>query len=521
MVTFKECSCEISYPALVGVRDKASSSLVCPMTIRMGFESWLYELANALVVLSQTTEDGEIEVRISVGLSLYAATISAKQARDNFSYDDVGANTKRGSEATKKTCPECYGRGYCEEKDGNIKCLCFEQFYEGADCMTEVNHCKTNPCENDGDCQPVWGNYFCKCRKGFHGVNCTEQVTLSASSTEIESKYVTSCLHLTGLYHMFCLLKARLRGWRDHSSCTTWKSRYPARKQNKMGYIVRGYSYTSNGGPVYISVKIKNKNTVQFEGRYLVVPEKNPSFCTPTILMQDWYELVSSLYHRPETGVQYSLGDDGRFDRTFFPARSSATEYDKAPMYKREERFSVRSKTTPDCSDQEPQLSQYWFQYNISDDAPVPADDTFGALDTDWNSPTEYAFQPFTMNFGFYLMKVAVLEEVNEILGAQKNSFWNENMCGFHVVPAGLVACMVGGESATVGVHQELQLSAELSFDPNESPYNQQHLSYKWSCWTSTRSKGHYCKGKGVQVGTGMSTTSPRDKAIVHLGMHF
>nr|CAD7444587.1 unnamed protein product [Timema bartmani] len=475
-----------------------------------------------------------------LSLSLYAAPISAKQARDNFSYDYVSANTKRGSEATNKTCPECYGRGYCEEKDGNIKCLCFEQFYEGADCMTEVNHCKTNPCKNDGDCQPVWGNYFCKCRKGFHGVNCTEQGKIKRVerpqflyNVEVEVPGEDAFILLldgaktssmgeefsldyeTGTGMKFFIKKLELiknprklakKYELDHSIL----HHFP--RENKMGYIVRGYSYTSNRGPVYISVKIKNKNTVQFEGRYLVVPEKNPSFCTPTILMQDWYELVSSLYHRPETGVQYSLGDGSTFSHN---ANVGATEYDKAPMYKREERFSVRSKTTPDCSDQEPQLSQYWFQYNISDDAPVPADDTFGALDTDWNSQTEYAFQPFTMNFGFYLMKVAVLEEVNEILGAQKNSFWNENMCGFHVVPAGLVACMAGGESATVGVHQELQLSAELSFDPNESPYNQQHLRYKWSCWTSTRSKGHYCKGKGAQVGTGVLLSIPKDRLQV------
>nr|CAD7578827.1 unnamed protein product [Timema californicum] len=184
-------------------------------------------------------------------------------------------------------------------------------------------------------------------------------------------------------------------------------------------------------------------------------------------------------------------------------------------MYKRGERFSVRSKTTPECSDQEPQLSHYWFQYNISEDAPVPTGDTFKALVTDWNSPAEYAFQPFTMNFGFYLMKVAVLEKVNEIMGAQKNSFWNENMCGFHIVPTNLVACMVGGESGTVGVHQELQLSAELSYDPNESPYNQQHLRYKWSCWVSEHSEGQYCKGKGVQVGTGVLLSIPKDQLQV------
>nr|CAD7408390.1 unnamed protein product [Timema cristinae] len=454
------------------------------------------------------------------------STISAKQPRDNFSYDNVSANTKRQtgvSEATKKTCPECYGRGYCEEIDGDIKCLCFEQFYEGADCMTEVNHCKTNPCENDGDCQSVWGNYFCKCRKGFHGVNCTEQGEIkrvarpqflynvevrvpsedafillldgaktSSMGEEFSLDYETG----TGMKFFakkLELIKNPRKLAKKYELDPSILHHFP--KGNKMGYIIRGYSYTTNGGPVYISIKIKNKNTVQFEGRYLVVPKKNPSFCTPTIVMQDWYELVSSLYQRP-------LGDDSTSSHN---ANVGATEYDKAPMYKRGERFSVRSKTTPECTDQEPQLSQYWFQYNISDDAPVPTSDTFRALDTDWNSPTEYAFQPFTMNFGFYLMKVAVLEKVNEIMGARKSSFWNENMCGFHIVPADLVACMVGGESGTVGVHQELRLSAELSYDPNESPYNQQHLRYKWSCSISKHPEGQYCKGKGVQVGTGGS----------------
>ncbi|CAG2068142.1 unnamed protein product, partial [Timema podura] len=88
-------------------------------------------------------------------------------------YKDTSRRTERQDETrTKELCNECRNRGYCNKSQGKVFCECFERFYQGENCSTEVDHCGANPCSNGGTCHKMWGNYFCECSTGFHGLHC-------------------------------------------------------------------------------------------------------------------------------------------------------------------------------------------------------------------------------------------------------------------------------------------------------------------------------------------------------------
>ena len=39
-------------------------------------------------------------------------------------------------------------------------------------CLSPVNTCWNNPCENNGKCVPTETGYYCECKSGSRGKNC-------------------------------------------------------------------------------------------------------------------------------------------------------------------------------------------------------------------------------------------------------------------------------------------------------------------------------------------------------------
>lgn len=38
--------------------------------------------------------------------------------------------------------------------------------------LTDIDECKTNPCQNGGKCQNTEGSYMCQCTDGWTGQRC-------------------------------------------------------------------------------------------------------------------------------------------------------------------------------------------------------------------------------------------------------------------------------------------------------------------------------------------------------------
>ncbi len=70
--------------------------------------------------------------------------------------------------------------------NGEYSCSCITEGYEGIYCELE----KCNPkCKNGGVCQKNYVNdtYFCQCRDGYEGPDCTLQTQSKFSLTIINN----------------------------------------------------------------------------------------------------------------------------------------------------------------------------------------------------------------------------------------------------------------------------------------------------------------------------------------------
>ncbi|XP_036399884.1 EGF-like repeat and discoidin I-like domain-containing protein 3 isoform X2 [Megalops cyprinoides] len=80
----------------------------------------------------------------------------------------------------------CLNGGTCVTGigDGPFVCICADGFTGDTCNATESGPCNPNPCKNDGKCEvishsrrgDVFGEYVCKCRAGFDGVHCQNNV---------------------------------------------------------------------------------------------------------------------------------------------------------------------------------------------------------------------------------------------------------------------------------------------------------------------------------------------------------
>lgn len=52
------------------------------------------------------------------------------------------------------------------------QCKCLDKIATGLLCENAVNHCVSNPCENDGNCSSTPGGYYCVCVAPFQGQRC-------------------------------------------------------------------------------------------------------------------------------------------------------------------------------------------------------------------------------------------------------------------------------------------------------------------------------------------------------------
>jgi len=69
---------------------------------------------------------------------------------------------KNGVLCRDSCSPPFYECIYCDANNAGLHC----------DAKTEVDECKGNPCENDGECVNQKEGRKCNCKKGYTGKNC-------------------------------------------------------------------------------------------------------------------------------------------------------------------------------------------------------------------------------------------------------------------------------------------------------------------------------------------------------------
>lgn len=61
----------------------------------------------------------------------------------------------------------CMNFIYCID----FRCEC-PYGYDGRDCLTRIDHCKSHPCQNNGTCINGLLDYKCNCHVSFTGSTC-------------------------------------------------------------------------------------------------------------------------------------------------------------------------------------------------------------------------------------------------------------------------------------------------------------------------------------------------------------
>ena len=56
-----------------------------------------------------------------------------------------------------------------------LQCKC-RPGYTGRNCGEEINECLSSPCENGGKCIDVVAGYNCQCPRGYYGPRCQSDV---------------------------------------------------------------------------------------------------------------------------------------------------------------------------------------------------------------------------------------------------------------------------------------------------------------------------------------------------------
>ncbi|XP_050652715.1 protein delta homolog 1 isoform X2 [Macaca thibetana thibetana] len=108
---------------------------------------------------------------------------------DNGLYECSCAPGYSGKDCQKKDGPcvingsPCQHGGTCVDDEGrasHASCLCPPGF-SGNFCEIVANSCTPNPCENDGVCTDIGGDFRCRCPAGFIDKTCSRPVTNCAS----------------------------------------------------------------------------------------------------------------------------------------------------------------------------------------------------------------------------------------------------------------------------------------------------------------------------------------------------
>ena len=48
--------------------------------------------------------------------------------------------------------------------------------FEGKNCSTETDECRSSPCKNNGTCKDGMGTFTCECATGFDGADCSNNI---------------------------------------------------------------------------------------------------------------------------------------------------------------------------------------------------------------------------------------------------------------------------------------------------------------------------------------------------------
>ena len=68
------------------------------------------------------------------------------------------------------------------------------------DCVSDINECASNPCNNGGSCSDLVNGYTCECVEGYAGLDCDYGEIDSRSN-----RNVLECWQITKiLIDMFC-----------------------------------------------------------------------------------------------------------------------------------------------------------------------------------------------------------------------------------------------------------------------------------------------------------------------------
>ena len=67
--------------------------------------------------------------------------------------------------------------------------------------LLEIDHCSSNPCQNDATCQSSLSTFKCFCQPGFVGLHCEYVVDQCSSSPCQQNSY---CQSLVGGYRCIC-----------------------------------------------------------------------------------------------------------------------------------------------------------------------------------------------------------------------------------------------------------------------------------------------------------------------------
>ncbi|XP_021564355.1 protein delta homolog 1 [Carlito syrichta] len=109
---------------------------------------------------------------------------------DDGHYECSCAPGYSGKDCHKKDGPcvingsPCQHGGTCVDDEGrasHASCLCPPGF-SGNFCEIVANSCTPNPCENEGVCTDIGGDFRCRCPAGFIDKTCSRPVTNCASS---------------------------------------------------------------------------------------------------------------------------------------------------------------------------------------------------------------------------------------------------------------------------------------------------------------------------------------------------
>ncbi|XP_061386037.1 cubilin homolog [Musca vetustissima] len=70
----------------------------------------------------------------------------------------------------------------------------------------ETDYCRSNPCQNGGDCLNIFGGFVCKCPKNFEGTTCEKDVNECAlyAGTDLGCQNGAQCINQFGSYSCIC-----------------------------------------------------------------------------------------------------------------------------------------------------------------------------------------------------------------------------------------------------------------------------------------------------------------------------